>query len=72
MNLNQIKDAVALGLRVHWMNENYIVKSETNRTYPETRYYILCVSNSNIINLTHIDGVTMNGAESDFYIGTRF
>ena len=70
MNLNQIKDAVALGIRVHWLNENYIVKSETNRTYPETRYYIFCVSNSNIIiNLERDDGGVMNGRPSEFYIG---
>lgn len=70
MNLQEIKQAVDNGKRVHWMNESYVVKGEVlHASLPFTRYYILCVHNSNIIDLTHADGITMNGEPSEFYIG---
>ena len=35
---------------------------------PRPVYNIVCNINDNLIGLTHIDGVTMNGDEEDFFI----
>lgn len=59
MNLKQIKAALAAGLPVHWSNVGYVVKGET----------ITFTPNDHSIGLTWADNVTLNGKESDFFIG---
>lgn len=64
MTLSEIKQAIANGQTVHWSNDGYIViKDSLNQ------YLIKFVSNNFCIGLTHQDGITLNGDESDFYIG---
>jgi len=64
MKLQEIKDAVDNGSTVIWVHEGYRV-----RKYKDgIGYYIICLSNDNVIGLTHQDGVTMNGSEEDFRI----
>lgn len=62
MTLQQIKDAIAAGKTVHWANTGYIVH-KSNYEYSITFKY-----NDSSIGLTHMDGVTMNGAEDQFFI----
>lgn len=59
MNLKQIKAALAAGLPVHWSNVGYVVKGDT----------ITFTPNDHSIGLTWADGVTLNGEESDFFVG---
>lgn len=59
MNLQQIKAAVAAGLPVHWSNAGYVVKGNL----------ITFTANDHSIGLTHLDGVTLNGKECEFFIG---
>lgn len=56
MNLEQIKEAVSKGKTVHWSNTSYTV----------TREHI--VHDHSTIGLTHLDGITLNGKESEFFI----
>ena len=66
MTLDEIKHAIDNGRRVHWSNTGYVVIKgnlgqyliEWNHTNP--KHYI---------GLTWRDGVTLNGNESDFFIG---
>lgn len=63
MTLQEIKDAIEAGKKVHWQNCSYqVVKSDLN-------YLIKCLWNSHCIGLTWADEITMNGKEEDFYIG---
>ena len=61
MTLQQIKQAVLTGHIVHWSNDSYQV------VYNNGIWLIQCV-NGHCIGLTWLDGVTMNGDESEFYI----
>jgi hypothetical protein len=62
MNLQEIKEAINNGQKVYWANENYEV------ILGKSGYYLIeCVVNGNCIGLTHIDGVTLNGNENEFY-----
>lgn len=63
MKLNEIKEAVEHGKKVHWCSDNYVViKGKYD-------FLIECVSNKHCIGLTHKDNITMNGEEKDFYLG---
>lgn len=63
MNLQEIKQAIADGKKVHWSNKLYdVIESKWE-------YLIRCNSNGHCIGLTWQDGVTMNGREEDFFIG---
>jgi len=67
MKLDEIKNAVLCGKKVYWSNELYSV--ETYNNFDDIQYfYIVCISNGNCIGLTHKDGITLNGKESDFFI----
>jgi hypothetical protein len=66
MNLEQIKAAVDAGQTVHWANPRYcVIKDSLNQ------YLVTCQMGSTI-GLTHLDGVTLNGEEAQFYIPTRW
>ena len=62
MTLNEIKKAVDKGKTVCWENELYEVRKAGDD------YNIVCTDNGYTIGLTWLDGVTMNGEESEFYI----
>jgi hypothetical protein len=63
MNLEQIKQAIARGDKVHWSNSAYGVIVDS-----VGQYLIHCNLNDSYIGLTWRDGVTMNGKEDDFFI----
>jgi len=63
MNLKEIKLAIEFGCDVRWANDLYKVEKGK-----DNKYYIICSSNGYTIGLTHIDGITLNGKEEEFYI----
>lgn len=67
MNLEQIKAAVRSGNFVYWSNRAYQVKVFILPNGEES-WVIHCNLNNYQIGLTWLDGVTMNGKESDFFI----
>lgn len=63
MTLEEIKQNIEKGNRVFQNNDMYeVIKDKIGQ------YLIYCKSNGYCIGLTHRDGITMNGDESDFYI----
>ena len=63
MTLSQIKTAVDQGKTVYWGNKNYqVIKTKFGD------YVIRMKQNGHEIGLTWADGVTMNGAEEDFFM----
>ena len=63
MNLEEIKASVESGETVHWANDQYrVIKADNGG------WLVRCDTNGHCIGLTHLDGVTMNGEEEDFYI----
>jgi hypothetical protein len=66
MTLQEIKNAVDQGKTVHWSNAGYkVIKGKHE-------YLIgwdVGGRRENYIGLTQGDGVTMNGEESEFFIG---
>jgi hypothetical protein len=64
MNLNQIKEAINSGKRVFWSTKAYEVICDK-----KGQWLIVCSLNGYTIGLTWRDGVTMNGKESEFFIG---
>lgn len=62
MTLQQIKDALKAGKRVHWISEAYQVIDGG-----KAGLLIECKLNGHCIGLTWADGVTMNGSEKDFF-----
>jgi hypothetical protein len=62
MTLEQIKQAIAAGVPVHWSNSAYDVILDS-----VGQYLIRCNLNDSYIGLTWRDGVTMNGKEEDFF-----
>lgn len=63
MTVTEIKKAVDQGNIVQWASPTYrVIKDRIGQ------YLIICVINNDCIGLTHRDGVTLNGYESDFYI----
>lgn len=65
MNAQEIKQAVNEGKTVHWSSGAYKVERDTRDA---EKYLIVCSRNGHTIGLTHRDGVTLNGNESDFFI----
>lgn len=63
MTLHQIKGAIALGLSVKWANDGYDVIKDSRG-----QYLIIFRPNGHCFGLTHTNGVTLNGAESQFYV----
>jgi hypothetical protein len=66
MTLDQIKQAIARGDSVHWVNSAYDVTRDKIG-----QYLICCNHNESCIGLTWRDGVTLNGAEDEFYLGYK-
>jgi hypothetical protein len=64
MKAAEIRRAVDEGLTVCWMDRGY----EVIRGDGRNEYFICCMNTSHCISLTHADGVTLNGAEDDFFI----
>ena len=62
MTLQEIKQAISEGKKVHWSNSLYIVH------FSGGEYLITCTSNEHTIGLTWQDEITMNGKEEDFFI----
>jgi len=60
MTLDEIKTAIDDGKTVHWSNNGYNVIKTGDQ-------YIIKHITGNAIGLTWLDGVTLNGKESDFY-----
>ena len=60
MNTQEIKQAVDQGLVVCWSNSGYTVIKNNER-------YLIKHKHS-FIGLTSLDGETLNGKESEFYI----
>ena len=73
MNLQQIKQALAIGLPVHWMDDSHIVKPQGTQYPNDSRIakndLIVSLATGYAIGLTWADNKTLNGKESDFFIG---
>lgn len=67
MTLDEIKDAVKAGKRVHWKSRNYTVICDLLGQWMIA--YNHGSTDANYIGLTWRDGTTMNGEESEFFIG---
>lgn len=72
MTLQEIKDAIDAGKKVHWSSEAYTVIKDPLRD--GTFQYLIgyrmgCWRTENYIGLTWADGVTMNGRPEQFFIG---
>jgi hypothetical protein len=66
MDLEQIKQAIARGDKVHWMNSAYdVIKDDIGQ------YLIKCNINDSCVGLTWRDGITMGESEDDFYLGYK-
>lgn len=63
MYVQEIKEAVNRGETVHWASRAYIVK----RAGQSQTYNVVCTQNGSAIGLTHLDGVTLNGAPVQFF-----
>lgn len=64
MTLPEIKLAVDTGKNVHWANLGYkVIKDKLGQ------YLIIFTANDWCIGLTWRDGNTLNGKESEFFIG---
>lgn len=62
MTLEQIKTSIDQGKKVYWKNLAYdVIKDKIGQ------YLIVCNLNNYTIGLTWLDGITMNGEESDFF-----
>lgn len=70
MTLEEIKAAVRAGDMVYWVNRAYQVKCHV---FPDGReqWHLVCNLNDYTIGLTHLDGVTMNGKEEEFFIDNQ-
>lgn len=62
MTLDEIKNAVASGKKVCWKTPAYQIKNWSNG------FSIVFTPTANAIGLTHTDGVTLNGAQEDFFV----
>lgn len=63
MNVFEIKKAVNEGKTVCWANDGYQVIKDENGDY-----LIIYLDNGYCTGLTHIDNITLNGEEEEFYI----
>ena len=66
MTLAEILRAVEEGLPVHWQSPGYLV----DRAHRDGKCVIRCLFTVYCIGLTRADGVTLNGREEDFFIGS--
>ena len=62
MTLQEIKSSTKEGKKVYWTNENYLITNPYN-----DEWLIVSQGNNHAIGLTHRDGTTMNGKESEFF-----
>jgi len=67
MNLQEIKQAVNEGKKVHWATTSYIVLKDKHDQW----FIQFQGMGNNSIGLTWQDGKTMNGEESQFFIGEQ-
>jgi hypothetical protein len=64
MTFQEIKQAIADGKKVYWMNLGYeVIKDSLGE------YLVICLHNNNCVGLTSRDGTKVNGKEKDFFIG---
>jgi len=67
MTLDEIKEAVEDGHKVHLIDDGYqVIKDILGQ------WFIRCTHNGHCIGLTWADGVTINGKPEDFYIGHKW
>jgi hypothetical protein len=64
MKLAEIQRAIKEGFCVYWQNPSYEVIADATGT----EYYIRCSATGHCIKLVQSDGVTLNGAETAFYV----
>ena len=63
MTVDEIKAAVNSGKKVFWKNVAYeVIKDKIGQLL------ILCHHNQSCIGLTWLDGKTLNGQETDFFL----
>ena len=65
MRLPEMLRALDEGLPVHWQNHSYVVE----RPARGGACLIRSLSTGHCICLTWADGITLNGKESEFFIG---
>lgn len=65
MRLQEILRALDEGLQVHWQNRGYVVE----RSAVGGACVIRSLLTGHCICLTWADGLTLNGKESEFFIG---
>ena len=63
MTLQEIKQAVGAGKRVHWSNTGYVVTRDRLG-----QYLITFKKNGSTIGLTNRDGTRLNGKPDEFFI----
>jgi hypothetical protein len=63
MTLQEIKQAVDAGNRVHWSNAGYVVTHDRLG-----QYLITFLQNGSAIGLTNRDGTRLNGKPDEFFI----
>lgn len=63
MEIQEIKDAVDEGLKVHWANPAYVVIKDSLG-----QYLIKCLINDHCIGLTNRTGDQLNGQPEDFFV----
>ena len=64
MKASEIRRALDEGLRVFWADRSYeVIKGKLSGDY-----FIRSAVTGHCIGLTHYDGITLNGKESDFFI----
>jgi hypothetical protein len=63
MTLQEIKQAVDAGKRVHWSNAGYVVTRDRLG-----QYLITFKKNGSTIGLTNRDGTRLNGKPDEFFI----
>jgi hypothetical protein len=63
MTLQEIKQAVGAGKRVHWSNAGYVVTRDRLG-----QYLITFKKNGSMIGLTNRDGTRLNGKPYEFFI----
>lgn len=66
MTLTEIKHAVGAGKTVNWVHSGYIITR--GKRERQNDYFTVFRANGNTIGLTHKDGITLNGKESQFFI----
>ena len=66
MTAEEIMAAVNAGKRVFWKNMDYeVVKDRIGQ------FHVKCHHNNDCIGLTWMDGKTLNGDETDFFLETE-